>query len=217
MRVLLLLSAFLMSTVAVAQQQSLLLKTKPPTFLMGTLDEEGAAFGEYKRLDITSFFNTIGVEKVVSYHSSFQLMGNYMSLNDVDGFSFSGISVMPAYRYYFKGEAPKGFYSSIYMMYTQIDVLADIDFSGISPYYGMTEVSSTLKYMASGLHIGNQFSFGRKSKMMTDIFLGVQLRNTSAVVEELSLGIPQEQHAFPQITKPFLITAGVAFSYYLFQ
>ena len=99
-----------------AQTKAFLGKSRPPMFLIGTLDIEGSKFGDFKRPDFAGIFNSIGVEHVFDYGSSFQLMGGAFSFPSLLGFEVNGFSIMPEYRYYFKENAPYGLYISPHMM-----------------------------------------------------------------------------------------------------
>lgn len=185
--------------------------------MIGTLDMEDAKFGDFKRPDVAGFFNCIGVEQVFDYGSSFQIMGGSFGFNNLLGFSVEGFSIMPEYRYYFKRNAPYGLYISPHMMYTQLKIGADIDFSVMDPILTNMKVETDLRFMAGGVTTGTQFRLFNKG--FTDIYFGIQYRESVIAVEGTfdAANLPSEQAHIPDISKPFNIIAGLAFSYYLFD
>lgn len=134
--------------------------------MIGTLDMEDAKFGDFKRPDVAVFFNCIGVEQVFDHGSSFQIMGGSFGFNNLLGFSVEGFSIMP-----------DGLYISPHMMYTQLKIGADIDFSVMDPILTHMKVETDLRFMAGGVTTGTQFRLFNKG--FTDIYFGIQYREVS--------------------------------------
>lgn len=211
----LLLLVFLFFGWAAQAQNSLLFKTRPPAFLVGTPEIVDGKFGDYMMVDLFGVFNAVGFEKVFEYGSSIQLMGGYYNMGNFKGFEAKGFSLMPEYRYYFKKNAPKGMYCGMHMMYTQLEFGAKLDYAQFGGV-GELKVKTDANFMASGLTIGTQFSLFRKNGL-TDIFIGAQYRGSVVAVEAEYSSLPPEAATMPQLSKPFHLMAGFAMSYYLFD
>lgn len=103
------------------------------------------------------------------------------------------------------------------MMYTQLSIGADVDFSVIDPTLTHMQIETDLRFMGGGVTTGTQFKLFKKGLM--EVFLGIQYRASSFEVQGTIdvASLPPSQGHIPDITKPFNIVSGLSFSYYLFD
>lgn len=108
---------------------------------------------------------------------------NYTGNSTINSSKISGYTITPQFRYYFKGESPKGFYVNPFVQYGNYSVAQ----SSADLFVNITNSSATINTRGIGTGLGYQWQFGAFTLDWNFIGFGVQSVGMNFTFDAVSL------------------------------